>query len=111
MPVGERWARRPQTVWLRKALFQVHLWTGIGVGLYVLAISISGSAIVYRNTLYKKLSPGPKMVPISGERLSHDGLKQAAAQAYPGYSVSYIWEGKQPNQVVEIWMHRGDRQK
>jgi uncharacterized iron-regulated membrane protein len=98
-------------VWLRKALFQVHLWTGIGVGLYVLAISISGSAIVYRNALYKKLSPGPKMVPVSGERLSHDGLKQAAAQAYPDYSVSYIWEGKQPNQVVEIWMHRGDKQK
>ena len=111
MPVGERWARRPQTVWLRKALFQVHLWTGIGVGLYVLAISISGSAIVYRNTLYKKLSPGPKMVTVSGERLSHDGLKQAAVLAYPGYSVSYIWEGKQPNQVVEIWMHRGHKQK
>ena len=35
--------RQPQRVWLRKALFQVHLWTGIGAGLYVLVISISGS--------------------------------------------------------------------
>jgi uncharacterized iron-regulated membrane protein len=108
---GQRWARRPQSVWLRKALFQVHLWTGIGLGLYVFAISVSGSAIVYRNTLYNKLSPGPKMVAVTGPRLSHDGLKQAAMQAYPGYSVSYVWEGKQPNQVVEIWMRRGGQQK
>jgi hypothetical protein len=33
--------RRPQSLWLRRALFQIHLWTAIGVGLYVVAISVS----------------------------------------------------------------------
>jgi len=111
LTVGQRWARRPQTVWLRKALFQVHLWTGISFGLYVFAISVSGSAIVYRNTLYNKLSPGPLLVSATGPRLTHDGLKQAAVRAYPGYSVSYVWEGKKLNQAVEIWMRRGNQQK
>ena len=40
MSFAERWMRRPQNVWLRRALFQVHLWTGIAVGLYVVAISV-----------------------------------------------------------------------
>jgi uncharacterized iron-regulated membrane protein len=111
MTLAERWMRRPQSVWLRKALFQIHLWMGVGVGLYVLAISISGSAIVFRNPLYKALSSAPKTVPISGRRLTHDELKRAAQRAYPGYSVGYVWESKQPNQVVEIWLHRGEKQK
>ncbi len=102
---------RPQNVWLRRALFQVHLWTGLLFGLYVFAISVSGSAIVYRNTLYNKLSPAPKMLPVSGPRLTRDGLKQAARRAYPDYAVSYIWEAKQPNQAVEVWMRRGEKQK
>ena len=39
-----RFVQRPQQVWLRKALFQIHLWTGILVGLYIIAIGISGRA-------------------------------------------------------------------
>src|SRR4029077_14766511 len=70
--VWYRWLRRPKSVWLRKALFQVHLWTGIALGLYVFAISVSGSAIVFRNELYALLWPGPRVVPISGPRLTHD---------------------------------------
>ncbi|PWT99115.1 MAG: hypothetical protein C5B51_27860 [Terriglobia bacterium] len=111
MNLVQRWTRRPQNVWLRRALFQVHLWSGVILGLYVFAISVSGSAIVFRNTLYQKLSPGPKTVPITGERLTHDGLKQAAVRAYPGYTVSYVFEGKLPNQAVEIWMRRENKQK
>jgi uncharacterized iron-regulated membrane protein len=38
----------PQPVWFRRALFQVHLWTGVGLGLYVLVISISGSVLVFQ---------------------------------------------------------------
>jgi uncharacterized iron-regulated membrane protein len=47
-----RCLRQPQKVWLRRALFQVHLWLGVGIGLYVLMISVTGSVLVYRNELY-----------------------------------------------------------
>jgi uncharacterized iron-regulated membrane protein len=57
MTAWRRWVRRPQTLFLRKALFQVHLWTGIGVGLYILVICLTGSVIVYRNELYRYFSP------------------------------------------------------
>ena len=82
------WLRRPQSLWLRKAIFQIHLWTGIALGIYVVLISVSGSAIVFRNELYKSLFPPPKIVAITGPRLSKDALKKAVKQAWPKYSVS-----------------------
>jgi uncharacterized iron-regulated membrane protein len=48
----QRWVRQPQRVWLRRAVFQVHLWSGISLGLYVVFISLTGSVLVYRNELY-----------------------------------------------------------
>jgi uncharacterized iron-regulated membrane protein len=33
-------------------MFQVHLWAGILLGLYIVVVCVSGSAIVFRNDLY-----------------------------------------------------------
>jgi uncharacterized iron-regulated membrane protein len=41
----------PQTRPWRKALLQVHLWAGFVVGLYVLAVSLSGSILVFHREL------------------------------------------------------------
>jgi len=35
MNIVTRWLRQPQRVWLRRAIFQIHLWTGLAIGLYV----------------------------------------------------------------------------
>ena len=48
MSFTERWLRRPQSTWIRKAIFQIHLWSGIGLGLYIVIVCVSGSAIVFR---------------------------------------------------------------
>jgi uncharacterized iron-regulated membrane protein len=47
------WLRHPQRLRWRRALFQVHLWSGICVGLYIFFISVTGSVLVYRNELYE----------------------------------------------------------
>ena len=44
MTLAQRLARQPQSIWARKALFQVHLWTGIGVGLYIFTICVTASS-------------------------------------------------------------------
>lgn len=36
---------------IRKALFQVHLWTGVVIGAYVVVMSLSGSAPVFEKEL------------------------------------------------------------
>jgi len=98
----ERCVRQPQTVWLRKAIFQLHLWSGIGIGLYVLLISVTGSVLVYRNELYRAATRDPIMVAESGSRLTDEQLKTAATRAYPGYSVLSIGRMRNPDQAVSI---------
>ena len=56
----DRWVRQPQTLWLRKVVLQVHLWTGIGLGLYVLVISLSGSVLIFRDELNLISTPQPQ---------------------------------------------------
>jgi uncharacterized iron-regulated membrane protein len=52
MSFAENWLRRPQSTWIRKAVFQVHLWAGICLGLYIVVVCASGSAVVFRSDLY-----------------------------------------------------------
>ena len=69
--------RQPQTTWLRKAIFQVHLWSGIGVGLYVLFVSVTGSVLVWRNELAVAATRDPIILTGSGPRLSDEALQDA----------------------------------
>src|SRR5262245_13561628 len=112
MTFWQRWMREPQSVWPRKALFQIHLWTGIGLGLYVVLISLSGSAVVFRNELFRAFSVPPKIVHGPGQRLTDEQIREAASRAHPGYEVSQIWRGRNPDQAVEIWLeHEGDQKQ
>lgn len=38
-------------------MFKVHQWCGIGLGLYIFFISVTGSVLVYRNELYAAAIP------------------------------------------------------
>jgi uncharacterized iron-regulated membrane protein len=107
----KRWKRHPQRLWFRKALFQIHLWTGIGVGVYILLVSISGSLLVYRNELYRAATPDPIIVAASGTRLSPDELKEAAIRAYPGYAITRVFLVSNPDQAVAIGLTRGSDTK
>jgi uncharacterized iron-regulated membrane protein len=110
MTFRQRLLRQPQSLWIRKAVFQVHLWTGIGVGLYILVISLSGSAVVFRIELMRKFSNRPTIV-ASGERLTEPQLRSAAERVYPDYQVTRVWQGKNPKLPVDIWLERGSTKK
>jgi uncharacterized iron-regulated membrane protein len=47
----QRYFRRPQTLLLRRIVFQIHLWIGIIVGLYMAMMGITGSVLVFRPEL------------------------------------------------------------
>lgn len=102
MNFWQRWIRQPQAVWLRRATFQIHLWSGIGVGLYIFVISVTGSVLVYRNELFRAATPTPIIVVKSGERLTEDQLKEAAARSHPGYAATSISHPRNPSQAVEV---------
>src|SRR4249919_1808378 len=99
MTFWQRWIRQPQTTWLRKAIFQVHLWSGMGVGLYVLLVSVTGSVLVWRNELAAAATRDPIILTGSGSRLTDEQLKEVVTRAYPGYSV-IIHRAPNPDQAV-----------
>ena len=107
LTIWQRWFRRPQNIWLRRALFQIHLWTGIGTGLYVLLISVTGSAIVFRNEIYQSAGAGARIVQVRGTKLPADELKKIVRQKYPENTLSFVFEGKQPTTATEVWMEHG----
>src|SRR5262245_48914992 len=98
----QRWISHPQNLWLRKAIFQLHLWSGIGIGLYVLLVSVTGSILVYRNELYSAATRDPIVVAQSGPRLTDDELKAAASRAHPGYAIVSISAEKKPDYAVTV---------
>src|SRR5262245_21372311 len=92
--IGRRWMRQPQDVWLRRILFQIHLWAGSLIGLYVVVICLSGSVLLYRNELYRTVSPKPTIVAGTGSTISLDQLKSEARRAYPQFEVTDVRAGE-----------------
>lgn len=102
------WLRHPQRVFLRRALFQIHLWTGIGSAIYLFVVCLTGSVLVYRNELYRTFSPMPVIVEGSGPALTPDELKAAASRAYPGYEVETPKPGDTPQHAIELKLSRDE---
>src|SRR5580658_6525749 len=107
----QRWIWQPRTAWLRKTIFQIHLWSGIGFGLYVLMASVTGSILVYSNELYRAATRDAIVVTETGARLTDEQLKGAATRAYPGYTVRAVNRERNPDQAVTISLKADGRLK
>ena len=95
-PTGilSRWMRQPQKVWLRRAMFQVHLWTGLALGLYVVVLSVTGSLLVYRLELHDWLGSPRATLDERATPMTAAQLRAAAERAYPGWTVTSVHEGR-----------------
>jgi uncharacterized iron-regulated membrane protein len=104
----QRWLQAPKTHWLRKLLFQLHLWLGIGFGLYVLAISLSGSALLLKYRMYEwfepkylQQEPAADAVPLEG-----DALMTRMAEVYAGYELGFTIEASNRTDATYIVLGR-----
>ena len=52
-----RFVKRPQKIWARQAIFQIHLWMGLIIGLYLVAVGLSGSILVFKEEAIDALTP------------------------------------------------------
>jgi uncharacterized iron-regulated membrane protein len=104
MNTWNNWVKRPQTLWFRRLLFQVHLWRGISLGVYTVVICVSGSAAVFNNEFYETFLPAPKLVEITGPPLSRAELKTAAQRAHPRSTITRvnIWQDPREAAVVSL---------
>jgi uncharacterized iron-regulated membrane protein len=94
MGTWTQWLRQPQRVWLRRASFQIHLWVGIIIGLYVVVLSLTGSALVYRNELDRYLATPHAVFDEKAKAMNADELRAVAQRAYPGWQITDVTEGR-----------------
>jgi len=90
MSIRELFAGPLRSSGLRRALFQVHLWSGIALSLYIVVICVTGSAIVFRRELDKMLCPTVLTVQVQPHRLTPADLKTKARAAYPRFQFDEI---------------------
>lgn len=111
MSIWQRWLRQPQRVWLRRASFQIHLWTGLGLGLYIAMLSVTGSILVYRVELARALGSPRPTYDRQRPTLSIDALRASAERANPGFTVTQIGERVSPRDpVIGVTLTRGSEE-
>ena len=108
MTLWQQWLRRPRTVFLRKALFQVHLWIGLAIGVYIVLLSVTGSALVFRRELDASFRPQAPPIDASSRLLSKEQLTEAALAAYPGATVERVGAPQRRTALIRIVLqHEG----
>jgi uncharacterized iron-regulated membrane protein len=84
---------------------RAHFWLGVTAMLYVMFVSVTGSAIVFEHELYRFLSPDPPLSPAPGARLDKGALKSAIAFRYPSSIVIGLWDRRlTAGMAAEVWL-------
>jgi uncharacterized iron-regulated membrane protein len=99
------WTRPRASAW-RRFLFQVHLWAGLLLALYVVVISLTGSAIVFREELEHAFRPHANQSSASPKSI--DELTRLATKA-TGREITWIRPPDSPAEPLEIWFVNGSR--
>jgi uncharacterized iron-regulated membrane protein len=95
---------------MRRVLVKVHLWLALALGIYIVVISVSGSAVVFRPQISRWAIP--RFVPSAeGERLEGDELAAALARTYPDREVVRFNEGRFPRQPVSVLLARDGKEE
>lgn len=92
---------RPQKLWWRKALFQVHLWCGLLIGLILLVVGLSGSVLVYQHELQEWQMPKAELRP-GVPRINLDDLVAKVKQRFPGYTFVYLTLPEHDGQPIVV---------
>lgn len=69
MAVLSTLVHHPRRLWLRRALFQIHLWSGVLLSAYMVAIALSGSVLVFKDELTRWALPND-LHPLSDSHLA-----------------------------------------
>ncbi len=81
---------RPQSVFLRRALFQVHLWIGVAAGLYVFVVCVTGAALVFRIDMQKAAYPRLFTPRANGPLAEPVAIMEHVQAAYPDGHLSGV---------------------
>ena len=94
------WLRSPQRVFLRRAIFQVHLWSGILLAIYSVVIGLTGSALVFKEEIARATQRGLYHVAPGPQQITLDEAVRRIQSARPGWTVFALEDFAQPEQAT-----------
>ncbi len=103
-----RFFTRPQHVFLRRALFQIHLWTGIAIGLYLVVVCVTGSALVFRIHMQRAAFPH-LFTPSPGKPADAATVLERVRDAFPNDRISGIDAPTSARPTSLAYVVRGER--
>lgn len=84
----------PRKLWLRRVLFQIHLWLGILLSLYVIVIGLSGSILVFQDEIRRTSLPSVTFDPAHAASID---TVIAHASKLTGLHVTYVAQPQPAN--------------
>ncbi len=100
----------PQRVRWRQIVFQVHLWVGVIVGLYMLAISISGSVLVFQRELTSD-APTLRTEPARSNGLTYGQIVDELQRGKPALVLQSIDLRSSERRVVTLTFRANGRER
>lgn len=100
---------KPQRLWWRRAVFQIHLWMGIALCLYMLVIGVTGSLLVFASPIdhlaYARLWRASDVQ--GNTRPIHlPAAIDAAKHAYPGFRPTIAYVPDKPGDNFEVFLSK-----
>ena len=75
---------------MRRVLFQVHLWVGLIAGVYVVVISVTGAALVFRIDLQRAMHPHLFTPRTAGAHADPVTIMESVSRAYSDHNLSGV---------------------
>lgn len=92
----------PRKLWLRRALFQVHLWLGVLLALYVIVIGLTGSIVVFQDEIRHA---SLKARPFDANKIAAPGaVLQDARQREPASHVIFLSLPREGSPVWSVYL-------
>lgn len=100
---------RPQRLWIRKAMFQVHLWVGLLLVIYAILIGVSGSVLVLREEFerWTGLNPDYGVIEATGPQLTYGEVAAILRDKYPKSKASLVYAPRAKDPAYLAYMSNG----
>jgi uncharacterized iron-regulated membrane protein len=100
------WRNSPQRVFLRRALFQIHLWIGIILAAYAIIIGLTGSALIFKTELLERIQPSLYTLHPIPRQTTLDAAVHAIESTHPGYQAFALQNLDHPTQATDLLLRR-----
>ncbi len=94
--------------WIRWISSKIHLWVGLALSALIIVLSVTGSVLVFRDTLDRWLRPDLMQVTPHPSQRSLDEAVRAARAEHPDITPSTIELPTRPDAPVVIWLESGE---